>query len=281
MLVNIKEITTRAKNEGYAVPHFNINNLEWTKYILEECQELRSPVILGVSIGAVKYMGGYNTVVSIVKGLIKDLNITIPVCIHLDHGPNVSSCIDAINAGFTSVMIDASSYSLDENIKLTKEVVDYAKKYNVTVEAEIGSMGSDGVADKSGYAKVSDVIKLVEETRIDLVAPALGSVHGLYKREPNLDFDRMKEIKDKINIPLVLHGGTGIHDEQIKKAIECGISKININTELQIEWANQVKEFIKNNSEVYDPRKIISSGKDKMQEKIKEKIILFGSNNKY
>lgn len=283
MLVNLKEMTKIAKKEKYAVPHFNINNLEWTRYILETCEEMDSPVILGVSEGATKYMGGFNVVSLLVKGLIKDLNITIPVCLHLDHGSSVESCIKAIDAGFSSVMIDASKFTLEDNIKITNEVVSYAKKYNVSVEAEVGHIGGteDGESSDVAYAKVEDVLKLVNETNIDIIAPALGSVHGLYKGEPKLDFDKMKEISEKTSIPLVLHGGTGIYNEQIKKAIECGISKININTDLQIAWSNAVREFLNNDSKEYDPRRIIGSGKEAVKEKIREKIILFGSNNKY
>jgi len=283
MLVNIKEMTQRALNEKYAVPHFNINNLEWTRYILESAEEMRSPVILGVSEGAAKYMGGFKTVANLVKGLIEDLNITIPVCLHVDHGTSLEICKKAIDAGFTSVMIDASKYSLEENINITNQVVEYAKNFNVTVEAEVGHIGGteDNLSSDIAYAKIEDVIKLVNLTKVDVVAPALGSVHGLYKGEPKLDFEKMKEISDLVKIPLVLHGGTGIFDEQIKKAITCGISKININTDLQIEWSNAVRKFIKENNSVYDPRKIIGSGKIAIQDKIKEKITLFGSNNKY
>jgi len=283
MLVNLKEMTIRAKNEKYAVPHLNINNLEWTRYILETCEEMRSPVILGVSEGAAKYMGGFNVVTYLIKALIKDLNITVPVCIHLDHGSSVENCIKAIDAGFTSVMIDASKHSLEQNINMTNQVVSYAKKFNVTVEAEVGHIGGseDGNESDMAYAKVDDVLKLINETNIDIIAPALGSVHGLYKGEPKLDFDKMKEISNKSNMPLVLHGGTGIYGEQIKKAIECGISKININTDLQIAWSNAVREFISIDEKEYDPRKIIGSGKEAVVEKIKEKIVLFGSNNKY
>ncbi len=282
MLVNIEEMTDRALQEKYAVPHFNINNLEWTKYILEICEEMKSPVILGVSEGAAKYMGGFKTVKNLVKGLIEDLNITIPVCLHLDHGSNFETCKSAINAGFTSVMIDASEYSLEENINITKQVVEYAKKFNVTVEAEIGYIGNEyQTSNEISYVKVDDVVQLVKATSIDLVAPALGSAHGLYKVNPNLDFDKMKEISNIVKIPLVLHGGTGIPNEQIKKAIECGVAKININTDLQIEWSEAVRKFINNNIDVYDPRKIIGSGKSAIQNKIREKILLFGSKNKY
>jgi len=283
MLVNLKEMTMRAKIEKYAVPHLNINNLEWTRYILETCEEMDSPVILGVSEGATKYMGGFNVVTALVKSLIKDLNITIPVCLHLDHGSSVESCIKAIDAGFSSVMIDASKYSLEQNIDMTNQVVSYAKKFGVSVEAEVGHIGGseDGNESDIAYAKVEDVLRLVNETNIDIIAPALGSVHGLYKGEPKLDFNKMKEISEKTNMPLVLHGGTGIYDEQIKKAIECGISKININTDLQIAWSNAVRDFINTDSKEYDPRKIIGAGKEAVKEKIKEKIVLFGSNNKY
>lgn len=283
MIVNSKEMLEKAKKEKYAVPHFNINNLEWTRYILETCEEMRSPVILGVSEGATKYIGGFNTVVGIIKGLVKDLNITIPVCIHVDHGSSVETCIKAIDAGYTSVMIDASKYSLEENIKMTTEVVEYAKEKNVTVEAEIGHIGGteDEIDSDIAYAKVNDVIELVSKTNIDSIAPALGSVHGLYKGEPKLDFERMKTISEKVNIPLVLHGGTGIYDDLIKKAISCGVCKININTELQIVWTEAVRKFLLDNSEVFDPRKIIGAGKEAMKNKIKEKITLFGSSNKY
>lgn len=281
MLVNMCEMLNKANVEGYAVPHFNINNLEWTKFILEECELLRTPLILGVSEGAAKYMGGYNTVSKMVNGLLSDLNITIPVALHLDHGSSLDICKKAIDAGFTSVMIDASKYDLDENISITKSVVEEAKKHNISVEAEVGHVGGseDGVADELAYAKVDDCVKLVNETGIDFLAPALGSVHGLYKGEPKLDFERMQIVKEKTNLPLVLHGGTGIPDDKIRQAIKCGICKININTELQIAWSNAVKDFLKT-SDVYDPRKIIKSGEAAMKETIKYKVLLFGSDNK-
>ena len=281
MIVNTKEMLEKARLGKYAIPHFNINNLEWTRFILEECQNNNSPVILGVSEGAAKYMGGFNVVSAIVKELIKSLNITIPVALHLDHGSTVENCVSAIDNGFTSVMIDASKYELEENINITKQVVEYANKYNVTVEAEVGHIGGeeDGISDELAYAKVEDAVRLYKETNIDSIAPALGSVHGLYKGEPKLDFEKMKEIATLTQIPLVLHGGTGIDDEKIKKAIESGICKININTELQIEWTKGVIEFINNNS-AYDPRKIIKSGEKTMKEAINYKIKLLGSENK-
>lgn len=278
MLVNTKKILNDAKERHYAIPHFNINNLEWTKYILEECQELNNPVILGVSEGAAKYMGGFNTVANMVNGLIKDLNITIPVVLHVDHG-TFEGCIKAIDAGFSSVMYDGSKLSLEENIENTKKIVAYAHSKNVTVEAEIGHIGGeeDGVADTLAYAKVEDAVKLAKETNIDLLAPALGSVHGIYKGEPKLDFDRMRQIQALTNLPLVLHGGSGIPDELIKKGIECGICKLNINTELQIAWTKGVREKLNNDPDVYDPRKVIKAGEANMKEAIKEKIELLNS----
>lgn len=282
MLVNSKEVLKKAKEGKYAVPHFNINNLEWTRFILEECEKEKSPVILGVSEGAKKYMVGFHTVTEMVKAMVEELQITVPVVLHLDHGSSVASCKEAIDAGFTSVMIDASKYSVEENIQMTKEVVEYAHQKNVTVEAEIGHVGGeeDGVADELAYAKVEDAVRLAKETGIDSLAPALGSVHGIYKGEPKLDFQRMMEIKEKTNLPLVLHGGSGIPDELIKKSVTCGICKLNINTDLQIVWAKAVRSFLDENQSVYDPRKVIKAGEQAIKDKIDEKIRLLESNGK-
>ena len=278
MLVNTKAMLNDAKEHHYAIPHFNINNLEWVKYILEECEELKNPVILGVSEGAVKYMGGFNVVVALVKAMINDLKITIPVALHIDHG-SYEGCMKAIDAGFSSVMYDGSKLSLEENIANTKNIVDYAHSKGVTVEAEIGHIGGeeDGVSDTLAYAKVEDAVRLASETGIDLLAPALGSVHGPYKGEPKLDFERMLEIKQLTNLPLVLHGGSGIPDVMIKKAIECGICKLNINTELQMAWTEGVRARLSTDDKVYDPRKVIGAGEAKMKEAIKQKIELLNS----
>ncbi len=282
MLENTKKMLEKAKTEGYAVPHFNINNLEWTRFILETCEIEKSPVILGVSEGAKKYMVGFSTVTEMVKAMVKELNITIPVALHLDHGSSVESCKEAIDAGFTSVMIDASKYSVEENVKMTREVVMYAHERNVTVEAEIGHVGGeeDGIADELAYAKVEDAARLAKETGIDSLAPALGSVHGIYKGEPKLDFERMKKIQDLTNLPLVLHGGSGIPDELIKQSVICGICKLNINTDLQLVWAKDVRKFLNENQTVYDPRKIIKSGEQAIKDKVKEKIYLLNSNGR-
>ena len=277
MLVNFNEMLQKAKKEHYAVPHFNINNLEWTKYILEECQELNVPVILGVSEGAAKYMGGFETIANMVKGLLNDLKITIPVCLHVDHGQSFETCKKAIDAGFTSVMIDASKKELDENIRITKEVVEYAHQKGVSVEAEVGHIGGteDNITSEETNATLDECLAITNNTGIDALAPALGSVHGFYKGEPNLDFERMKLINETLSIPLVLHGGSGIPDDKIEKAIACGTSKINVNTELQVAWSEAVRRFLNENDKQYDPRKVIGSGEQAMKEKIREKVQLF------
>ena len=280
MLVNSKKMIEDAFKYKYCICQFNINNLEWTRFILEECQKNNAPVILGVSEGAARYIGGYRTVVAIVESLISDLDITIPVSLHLDHGSSFDECKKAIDAGFTSIMIDASKYSIEKNCEITKSVVEYAGP-EITVEAEVGHVGGeeDGVVADIYYAKVEDCIK-IKETGIFMLAPALGSVHGFYKGEPKLNFDRMIEIKEKTNLPLVLHGGSGIYDNLVKKAISCGVAKMNINTDLQVVFANDVRSFLKDNDTVYDPRKIIKSGEKAIKDKIVEKLILTGSFNR-
>ena len=277
MLVNFIDMLNKAKKNKYAVPHFNINDLEWAKYILEECEELKVPVILGVSEGAAKYMGGFDVIYGMVTGLIKDLNITIPVCLHVDHGGSFDTCKKAIDAGFTSVMIDASKYELDENIRITKEVVDYAHKRDVSVEAEVGHIGGteDNISAELMYATVEDCITLYEKTHIDSIAPALGSVHGIYKGKPKLDFERMKQIDEALPIPLVLHGASGIPADQIEKAIASGTAKINVNTDFQMAWAEEVREELEEDDDVYDPRKIIGAGEQAIKDKVKEKVKLF------
>ena len=281
MLENSEKILQEAKINKYAVPQFNINNLEWTKNILERCEFYNKPVILGVSEGALKYMGGPHTVVGMVKGLIEDLKITIPVCIHLDHGTTYDVCKKVIDAGFTSVMIDASKHSLVDNISITKQVVDYAHERNVTVEAEIGHVGGveDNISATNQNADLEECIRMVTETNIDSLAPAIGTAHGLYIGDPVLDFDLMKNISNSVSQPLVMHGGSGVPDSDIKKAIDMGINKININTELQVSWHKGVKDFIATNPDSYDPRKVIGSGKANMDEIIDEKIKLFFSIN--
>ncbi len=281
-LVSMKAMLEKAKAEQYAVGQFNINNLEWTKTILTVSEEMNSPVILGVSEGAARYMGGYKTVVGMVKGLLEDLKITVDVAIHLDHGSTFESCKAAIDAGFTSVMIDASAHPLEENIRLTKEVVDYAHARGISVEAELGTVGGeeDGIIGGIMYADVDECVRLVQEADIDALAPALGSVHGPYKGEPILGFKEMGEIKERTNKPLVLHGGTGIPDDKIKRAIELGTAKINVNTECQQEFTRVLREVLKNDLKVYDPRKIIGPATKGIADAVREKILVFGSKDK-
>ncbi|HHX80791.1 MAG TPA: class II fructose-1,6-bisphosphate aldolase [Acholeplasmataceae bacterium] len=284
-LVNMKNMLEKAKEEKYAVGQFNINNLEWTKTILTVAEEMSSPVILGVSEGAARYMGGYKTVAGMVKGMIEDLNITVDVAIHLDHGSSFEACKKAIDAGFTSVMIDASKHPLAENIRITKEVVEYAHARGVSVEAELGTVGGqedDVVGESIIYADVNECVQLTQETNIDCLAPALGSVHGPYKDEPKLGFKEMEEIMNATGLPLVLHGGTGIPEDQIKRAIACGTTKINVNTECQQAFARELRAFLanKDNDKVYDPRKILGPATKGIVEVLKDKINIFGSAGK-
>jgi ketose-bisphosphate aldolase len=274
MIVNSKEILEKAKKNKIAIPQFNINNLEWTKYILEECNLNNSPVILGITEKTINYMGGYKVVASLIKNLDNSLNIKIPVVIHLDHGTSYESCKEAIDSGFTSVMIDASNLPLNQNIEVTKKVVNYAEKFTVTVEAELGNIGNN----KDFYIKEEEAKKFVETTKIDSLAPAIGSMHGINKEEVKLDLDLCERISEDTNIPLVLHGGSGINEQELIHAIKSGISKININTELQIVWSNAIKKYLIQNGTVYDPRKIISSGEQEIKRVIKEKINIMKSN---
>jgi fructose-1,6-bisphosphate aldolase class II len=283
-LVNMVNMLTKAKEGKYAVGQFNINNLEWTKTILLTAQELNSPVILGVSEGAAKYMGGFNAVTGMVKGLIKDLNITVEVAIHLDHGQSFENCKKALDAGFTSVMIDGSHHPIDENIRMTKEVVDYAHAMGASVEAEVGTVGGneDGVIGGIKYADLNECVRLVKEAGVDALAPALGSVHGPYQGEPVLGFVEMEAIGKATDMPLVLHGGTGIPDEKIQKAISCGTCKINVNTECQLAFNKILREFLadEKNAKVYDPRKLLTPATKGIQAAVTEKMNVFGSVNK-
>ena len=279
-LVSMKDMLIKAYKEHYAVAQYNINNLEWTLAILDECQAQQAPVILGVSSGAAKYMGGFNTVMGMIKGLIQDKKYTIPIAVHLDHGESFDLCKAAIDAGFTSVMIDASHHPLEENIKITKQVVDYAhaKTPLVSVEAELGRVGGqeDHVVAETFYAVPEECLKLVQATNIDCLAPALGSVHGPYQGEPKLGFNEMETIHKMTNMPLVLHGGSGIPDFQLRMAIDRGTAKVNVNTENQMEWTKITREVLAKDPKVYDPRKIIGPGKEGIRKVVRSKNIVFG-----
>ena len=278
-LVSMTDMLQKGLKGHYAIGQFNINNLEWTQAVLTAAQEEKSPVILGVSEGAAKYMGGFKVVAAMVEALMETMEITVPVALHLDHGSSLENCTAAIDAGFSSVMIDNSKFPIEENIAATKSVVEYAHSKGASVEAEVGSVGGteDGVTGGVLYADAQECKRMVEEAGIDALAAALGSVHGDYDGEPVLGFDEMKEISELTGAPLVLHGGSGIPEHQIKKAIEYGHTKINVNTELQQVWTKKTREVIANNEKVYDPRKIIGPGKEDITATTKAKMREFGS----
>jgi fructose-bisphosphate aldolase class II len=285
-LVSAKEMLEKARKEGYAVGQFNINNLEWTKAILTASQEMNSPVILGVSEGAAKYMTGFETVVGMVKGMIKTLGITVPVALHLDHGSfdGAKACIEA---GFSSVMFDGSHYPIEENVEKTKEIVAYATERSISVEAEVGSIGGeeDGVV---GAGEVADPMecKRIADLGVSMLAAGIGNIHGKYPENwTGLRLDVLKEIQDITGqMPLVLHGGTGIPGDMIKEAISLGVSKINVNTELQLVFAAATREYVEAGKDQvgkgFDPRKLLKPGYDAIIKGVKEKIELFGSKDK-
>ncbi len=285
-LVSAKNMLEKARKEGYAVGQFNINNLEWTKAILTVAQENRSPVILGVSEGAGKYMTGFNTVVAMVTNMMETLNITVPVALHLDHGSyeGAQTCIDA---GFSSVMFDGSHYDIDENIAKTKEIVALAKSKGISVEAEVGSIGGeeDGV---TGTGEVADPeeCRQIASLGIDMLAAGIGNIHGSYPENwQGLDMKVLKEIGETTNeIPLVLHGGTGIPDDMVKEAISYGVSKINVNTECQLVFAEATRKYIEEGNDRigkgFDPRKLLKPGADAIMDVVREKMDMFGSSNK-
>lgn len=271
MVVNSKKILVNARKNKLAIPQFNVNNLEWAKYIIEQCNSNKTPVILGFSENAIKYIGGYHIASSMIRELDKELKISIPLVIHLDHATSFESCKKAIDAGFTSVMIDASKYDISRNIEITKKVVDYAEKYTVTVEAELGVIGKEIV-------NLEEVEKFVKETKIDSLAPAIGTEHGIYKANPRIDFQLCEEISKLVKLPLVLHGASGLNNATLKKLINSGISKVNINTELQIAWSNEMKKYLSEHKTAYDPREIISSGEVAIKKVITSKINVLSGN---
>ena len=286
MLVNAKEMLDKAKAGHYAVGHFNINNLEWTKSILLTAEEEKSPVILVVSEGAGKYMAGFLVVAEMVKAMDKSLGITVPVALHLDHG-TYDGCKKCVEAGFTSIMFDGSSLPIDENIEKTKELVELAHKTGMSIEAEVGAIGGeeDGVIGM-GECADPDECKRIADLGIDFLAAGIGNIHGVYPDNwKGLQFDVLAKIQEKVGaMPLVLHGGTGIPDDMIKKAIDLGVSKINVNTECQLVFAAATREYIEAGKDKagkgFDPRKLLAPGAEAIKAKVKEKIELFGSNGK-
>ena len=286
MLVSAKEMLNKALEGKYAVGQFNINNLEWTKAILLTAQECNSPVILGVSEGAGKYMCGYKTVVGMVKGMIEELNITVPVALHLDHGTfeGAKACI---NAGFSSIMFDGSHYPIAENIEKTTALVHTCDILGISLEAEVGSIGGeeDGVVGMGECADPNEC-KAIADLGVTMLAAGIGNIHGKYPANwPGLSFETLSAVKEKVgNMPLVLHGGTGIPADMIKKAISLGVSKINVNTECQLAFQEATRKYIEEGKDLqgkgFDPRKLLAPGFEAIKATVKEKMELFGSINK-
>lgn len=286
MLVSAKEMLNKALEGKYAVGQFNINNLEWTKAILLTAQECNSPVILGVSEGAGKYMCGYKTVVGMVKGMIEELNITVPVALHLDHGTfeGAKACI---NAGFSSIMFDGSHYPIAENIEKTTALVNTCDILGISLEAEVGSIGGeeDGVIGMGECADPNEC-KAIADLGVTMLAAGIGNIHGKYPANwPGLSFETLAAVKEKVgNMPLVLHGGTGIPADMIKKAISLGVSKINVNTECQLAFQEATRKYIEEGKDLqgkgFDPRKLLAPGFEAIKATVKEKMELFGSISK-
>ena len=286
MLVSAKEMLEKAKAGHYAVGQFNINNLEWTKAILLTAQEMNSPVILGVSEGAGKYMCGYKTIVGMVNGMIEGLGITVPVALHLDHG-SYEGALKCIEAGFSSVMFDGSHYPIEENIAKTKELVALCNEKGISLEAEVGSIGGeeDGVVGAGECADPAEC-KMIADLGVTMLAAGIGNIHGKYPENwPGLSFETLDAIQQKTGVmPLVLHGGTGIPAEMIAKAIDLGVSKINVNTECQLAFAAATREYVEAGKDLqgkgFDPRKLLAPGTEAIKATVREKITLFGSANK-
>ena len=286
MLVNATEMLLKARDGHYGVPQFNINNLEWTKAVLTACEEMKSPVILGVSEGAGKYMTGFKTVAAMVDAMVDSMGITVPVALHLDHG-TYEGCKACVEAGFSSIMFDGSHYSIEENVEKTKELVALAHSKGMSIEAEVGSIGGveDGVVGAGEIADPEECAKITA-LGIDFLAAGIGNIHGVYPANwKGLDFEALDRIhKATNNIPLVLHGGTGIPDDMIAKAISLGVSKININTECQLVFAEATRKYIEEGKDLqgkgFDPRKLLAPGFEAIKATVKEKMELFGSVNK-
>lgn len=283
MLVSAKDMLNKARDGKYAVGQFNINNLEWTKAILLTAQELNSPVILGVSEGAGKYMCGYKTVVGMVNGMLEELKITVPVALHLDHGSydGAKACIEA---GFSSIMFDGSHYPIEENVAKTTELVKTCNELGLSLEAEVGSIGGeeDGVVGM-GECADPDECKAIADLGVTMLAAGIGNIHGKYPENwPGLSFETLAAVKEKVgNMPLVLHGGTGIPEDMIKKAISLGVAKINVNTECQLSFAEATRKYIEAGKDLegkgFDPRKLLAPGFEAIKQTVKEKMELFGS----
>ena len=283
MLVTAKEMLEKARDGKYAVGHFNINNLEWTKAILQTAEELRSPVILGVSEGAGKYMTGFKTVVGMVNGMLEEMNITVPVALHLDHG-TYEGCLKCIDAGFSSIMFDGSHYPIEENVEKTKELIRICREKGMSLEAEVGAIGGeeDGVIGMGECADPNEC-KMIADLGVDMLAAGIGNIHGKYPANwKGLSFETLAAVKEKVgDMPLVLHGGTGIPEDMIKKAISLGVAKINVNTECQLAFADATRKYIEAGKDLegkgFDPRKLLAPGAEAIKATVKTKMELFGS----
>lgn len=262
----------KAYKAQYAIPQFNMNGIIWLETILKTAQECKSPVIVGTTDRIVENLGGFRFIAESFQVLKEELNITVPTVLHLDHGQSTESCYKAIDAGYDSVMFDGSSLPIKENIKKTKDVVDYAHSHNVIVEAEVGSVGGteDGMTSNLMYADLDECLQLVNGAGMDSLAPALGSVHGRYQGEPNLGFAEMEQLRESTGIPFVLHGASGISNTDLTKAIKLGHAKINYNTEVNIAWSNALREVLNNNPKLYSPMDILNPSKDAMADVIKD-----------
>lgn len=286
MLVSAKDMLIKAREGKYAVGQFNINNLEWTKAILLTAQEMNSPVILGVSEGAGKYMGGFKVVANMVKAMIEEQNITVPVALHLDHG-TYEGCFKCIEAGFSSIMFDGSHYPIAENVEKTTELVGICRDKGMSLEAEVGAIGGeeDGVIG-SGECADPQECKMIADLGVDMLAAGIGNIHGKYPANwPGLSFDTLEAVKAAVgDMPLVLHGGTGIPEDMIKKAISLGVAKINVNTECQLAFAAATRKYVEEGKDLvgkgFDPRKLLAPGTEAIKETVREKINLFGSADK-
>ena len=283
MLVTAKEMLEKARDGKYAVGHFNINNLEWTKAILQTAEELRSPVILGVSEGAGKYMTGFKTVVGMVNGMLEEMKITVPVALHLDHG-TYEGCLKGIDAGFSSIMFDGSHYPIEENVEKTKELIRICREKGMSLEAEVGAIGGeeDGVIGMGECADPNEC-KMIADLGVDMLAAGIGNIHGKYPANwKGLSFETLAAVKEKVgDMPLVLHGGTGIPEDMIKKAISLGVAKINVNTECQLAFADATRKYIEAGKDLegkgFDPRKLLAPGAEAIKATVKTKMELFGS----
>lgn len=286
MLVNATDMLNKAREGKYAVGHFNINNLEWAKSILLTAQEMNAPVILGVSEGAGKYMGGFKVVADMVKALTDSMEITVPVALHLDHG-TYEGCYKCIKAGFSSIMFDGSHYPIAENVEKTKELVAITKAHGMSLEAEVGAIGGeeDGVIG-AGECADPDECKAIADLGVNMLAAGIGNIHGKYPANwKGLSFETLEAVKAKVgNMPLVLHGGTGIPEDMIKKAISLGVAKINVNTECQLAFAAATRKYIEEGKDLegkgFDPRKLLAPGTEAIKQTVREKITLFGSAGK-